>query len=144
MKKIFLLATIALLAVTINADAQRENRGPSNNDRQTLNPEKRADAMAKQLDLSEDQRDELVKHFEKSAKAWEKNREEASSEAKANREERRAEMEKVREQNDKDLEKIIGKDKMEKWRQIQKDRLEKRRENRSNRQGPPPPPPAVR
>lgn len=137
MKKTFLLAIIALLAVTINVDAQRENRGPAGNERQAFNPERRADAMAKQLDLNKEQRDELVKHFEKSAQAWEKNRQNAQADAKANREDRRAEIEKVREQNDKDLEKIIGKEKMEEWRKIQKDRLEKRRENRPDRQGPP-------
>lgn len=140
MKKTILVALVAMFAITFNSNAQ--GRGPGNGDRPAFSPEKRAEAMAKQLDLTADQKDALVKHFEATAKEMEKNREKFQQESKENREDRRAEMNKVREQNDKELEKIIGKDKLAKWKEIQKERFERRRgegQNRPERQGPPSP-----
>lgn len=142
MKKVALMTLAAILTMSFTVMAQQNTgkQGRRMAAEMRWNAKERAADMAKQLELTEEQKAKVEALFEKQeAKRKEmmakhqENREAMTQD----REARRAEMMKIRDQavaeNDAELETIIGKDKMEEWKKIRDKRQEKMRD--TNRQG---------
>ena len=138
MKKFGILALIALFTMGISVSAQdatqqKKNDNGKNGPREMrFTPAQRAERMAKQLDLTADQKAQLEKLFEKQ----DAQRAEQMSKAqdqKANREEMRAQREKEMQANDAELEKIIGKEKMDQWKATRAQRMQNMRNGNSTR-----------
>jgi len=87
-----------------------------------MTPEKRAEQMAKQLELTAEQTQQVQKLFEeRDAK-----RKERIADSSISREERQEIMQKERKDFDEKLEKIIGKEKMEKYDALRKKQIQSR------------------
>ena len=125
MKQRMYVMLIALFVLSIGAIAQQQQRG-ERGERQQFTPEARAEQMAKDLDLTADQKAKVKVLFETQQKEMEKLRNQAQGDQ-ANRREQATQL---REKWDKDLEKIIGKEKMAKHKALQEERMR----NRRNRQ----------
>ena len=121
MKKVFFSILIMLFAFGLTMEAQRPQRlgTPS---RKEMTPEKRAEQMAKQLELTAEQTQQVQKLFEeRDAK-----RKERIADSSISREERQEIMQKERKDFDEKLEKIIGKEKMEKYDALRKKQIQSR------------------
>ena len=131
MKKVFFSMLIALFVFGMTAEAQ--NNGGSQQrqgaNREKMTPQKRAEQMAKQLDLTAQQTQKVQKLFEEQ----DAKRKERTSDSSVSREDRRSAMEKERKDFDEKLEKIIGKEKMEKYKKARTERMQSRQ--RSAQQG---------
>lgn len=142
MKKQVLFLLIALLSISFSAFAQEPQRpGNGGGNRPQMDPKARAEQLAKDLELTDDQKVEVQKFYEQQQEAFKKIREEAGDD----RDAARAKMQEFRKKSDVDLEKIIGKEKMEKLRAIQAERWKNReggnggeRRNEGNRPEPRP------
>lgn len=115
MKKIgiYLMALFMTVGLSVFAQPQGKKHIKNRTNKEQCaakqkTPQERATWIAKQLELTKQQEQELVKYYEKIDKEKATKR----SERKANREKIRAERQKNREQHRADLEEIIGKDKM--------------------------------
>ena len=125
MRKILIIACVAMLSIGMVVMAQApqhpnvkrgEHKEMRQEKREHINPEKRAEMMAKQLGLTEAEQVKLKALFEKQEAKATKHREEM----KKQREEHRAKMESVRKSNQADLIKIIG---QEKFNELQSKRI---------------------
>lgn len=138
MKKILVMTLVALFSLTFAAvEAQNNDEGkqapPQRGMRVTA--KERAEQMAKQLDLTAEQKTKVQALLEKQdAKRKEQmaQQREDQEKAKQDREKSREEMKALREkeiaQNDAELEAIIGKEKVEQWKQYREDLMKKMRE----------------
>ncbi len=149
MKKIVLMALVAIFTLSFTLEAQNDGRN-RRNDRQGPQTERRwtakdrAEAMAKQLKLTAEEKAKVEALFEKQdAKRAEQiaqqgaNKEKQTQDRTKRREEMQALREKEMAKSDAELEVIIGKEKMEQWKQYRADRQkEMRNPNRPERQGP--------
>ncbi len=122
MKQRMYVMLVALLVVSVSTFAQQQQRG----ERQPMTTEARVEQMAKNLELTADQKVKVKALLETQQKEMEKLR----SQAQGDQANRREQATKLREKWDKDLEKIIGKEKMVKHKALQEERMQ----NRRNRQ----------
>lgn len=154
MKKVVLMAMVAIFALSFTLEAQnnQRNRRESTQDVRTESrwtAKDRAEVMKKQLELTEDEAAKVQTLFEKQdadraeqVAAHRTNRERATGDREARRKEMQAAREKAVAENDAELEKIIGKEKVEQWKQIREERQKAVRD--VNRQGRRPTLPAPR
>lgn len=144
MKKIVLMALVGLFALGFTLEAQNNRRdgrqGVRTENRWTAKD--RADAMAKQLELTADETSKVQALFEKQdaeraeqVAAQRADRERVTGDREARREAMRAAREKAVAENDAELEKIIGKEKVEQWKKL---RAERQNDNRQGRRNAPP------
>lgn len=143
MKKLGLLILVGIFALSISLDAQNVNRGQRqgrNFTPRNFTAQDRADRMAKDLDLNEDQKAKVAELFEKqdSLRAkrraeFKRNQQERQKAAQAKREKNRLKAEKERIARDAELESIIGKEKMEQYKKIREERMQRMKEKRDNR-----------
>ena len=145
MKKYLFLVTAFLLTMSMSMSAQNYNNRRNIDNRRSerivrLTPQERADLMAKELELTAEQKEKVLALTEKQ----EKNRLEQVKEQRsqrdlgrqnrdASRDEMRASRQKQVEEHYAELEKIIGKEKVEKWNELRKD---VRDSNRAGRRDP--------
>ncbi len=145
MKKTVSLAFVAIFAITFSLTAQNRNEnnriGRSTQVEQRWTAKNRAENMAKQLELSDEQKAKVEALFEKQdalRAAQLKLQREKSEQVMQDRETRREEMAKLREkamaENDAELETIIGKVKLEQWKSYRNERQKRMQDaNRSGR-----------
>ena len=149
MKKYLFLVTALLLTMSMSMSAQNNNRrndtrrGGVNNRRSEqmmrMTPQERADLMAKELDLTAEQKDQVKALAEKQEKERLEQVKEQRSQRDlgrqnqvARRDEMRAQRLKAVEEHNAELEKIIGKEKVEKWNELRKDVRDTNRAGRRN------------
>lgn len=139
MKKYFLMAFALMLTFSLSMSAQnRQGRQRMNNDNHRqemrMTAQDRAEWMAKELDLNDAQKAEVLALFEKQdvkrSEQMSKMREQRDRST-VNRDEMRSLREKEMKANQAELEKIIGKEKMEKLSELQKTRRESNRSGRN-------------
>lgn len=146
MKKIVFMALLAIFTLSFTLEAQNNGRNRRDNRQEARSGMKwtakdRADIMAKQLNLTAEEKTKVEALFEQQ----DAKRTEQMSKQSADRQEKmqdrnkhREEMQALREQavaeNDAELEAIIGKEKMEQWKQFRAERQKEMRNN-SNRPG---------
>ncbi|NLZ94811.1 MAG: hypothetical protein GX921_03165 [Bacteroidales bacterium] len=140
-KYLFLVATL-LLTLSMSVSAQNNNRRNDNNrrtDRIVMTPKERADLMAKELDLTAKQTEQVQTLCEKQDAERSAQIEKQRSERRtgdSNREKRREEMRALRlkevEKQNAELEKIIGKEKLDKWNKLRQEVRETNRAGRRN------------
>ncbi|MFA5649825.1 MAG: hypothetical protein WC914_01600 [Proteiniphilum sp.] len=144
MKKIVLVALVGLFALSFTLEAQNNRRdgrqGTRTENRWTAKD--RADAMAKQLELTAEETAKVQALFEKQDVERAKqvatqraDRERMAGDREARREAMREAREKAVAENDAELEKIIGKEKVEQWKKL---RAERQNDNRQGRRNAPP------
>ncbi len=145
MKRIGFLVLASLLIFNANIFAQRANQGQKTgrNDaprQQKMTAQERANRMATELNLSEEQKAKVAEFYTKQDEVrakkraeHQKNRDKMRSANQADREKFRAEMDKERKAQDAELEKIIGKEKMAELVKIREARWQKMKENRDKR-----------
>lgn len=148
MKKTVALAMIALFTMSFAMTAQNRNEsdriGRRTQVEKRWTSKNRAENMAKQLELTEEQKAKVEALYEKQdAERAEqlKLQREKREQVMQDRESRREAMEKIRkeavEKNDAELEGIIGKEKMEQWKQYREDVRKKMQDaNRKDRRAP--------
>lgn len=149
MKKIMIFAMALMMTVAMNAQDAKKEKGPQDRPNREMrqgqggqpgqgqfqaDPEKRAERMAKVLDLTDKQKTELTELFKTQGEEMKAMREKRMNEASENRDANREEMKKLREKNDKSLEAIIGKEKMTKWQEIRQEQMRNRENNNNNKQ----------
>ncbi len=126
MKKIGILAFVALFTMSISVSAQDTTRQKTTPREMKWTAAQRAEQMAKQLELTAEQKAQVEKVLEKQdaqrAEQMAKAREMRENQQ-ANREEMRAERQKQIEANDSELEQIIGKEIMDQWKAIRAERM---------------------
>ncbi|MDD3078688.1 MAG: hypothetical protein PHH37_06255 [Paludibacter sp.] len=140
MKKYVMLALTVIFSMSFVLNAQdqrppRGERGPEGK-RMEITAKDRAERLAKQLELTEEQKAKVQALYEKQDKKREEMRAEAKEQrekADKSREEMREKMEAERKANDTELESIIGKDKMTQLKQIREERMKRMQERRSDR-----------
>ncbi len=143
MKKYLFLVTALLLTMSMSLSAQNNNRqndSQRNGQMVRTTPQERVDLMAKELNLTADQKTKVLALIEKQDKERleqiEKQREQRNTgvqNSEARREEMRASRLKEVEKQNADLEKIIGKEKVAKWNEL---RAKAREANRAGRRNP--------
>ncbi|OPZ10509.1 MAG: hypothetical protein BWZ06_01892 [Bacteroidetes bacterium ADurb.BinA261] len=130
MKKIGILAFIALFTMSLSVMAQDTARQKTTSGEMRWTAAQRAEQMAKQLELTAEQKAQVEKVLEKQdaqrAEQMAKAREMRETQQ-ATREEMRAERRKQIEANDAELEQIIGKEKMDQWKAIRAERMKNMR-----------------
>lgn len=126
MKQRFGILLIAFLTLSFSGIAQQQERG----NRQDWSPAARAERMAKDLELTADQKVKVQALFEKQQAEMVKLREEGQ--ATTDREARRQQMTELRKKWDADLEKIIGAEKMAKHKAMQEERTRNRQRQNNN------------
>ena len=143
MKKYLFLVTALLITMSMSLSAQNNNRqndSRRNGQMVRTTPQERVDLMAKELNLTADQKTKVLALIEKQDKERleqiEKQREQRNTgvqNSEARREEMRALRLKEVEKQNADLEKIIGKEKVAKWNEL---RAKAREANRAGRRNP--------
>jgi Spy/CpxP family protein refolding chaperone len=124
MKKQIVFLLIAMLAAGQLLTAQNQQR--PGGDRPQMNPKERAEHMAKELSLTEEQKTKVQTLFDEQIAKMAEIRQQVQNDPEA----RRQKMQEMREKYDADLEKIIGKENMEKWRKMQQEQFRQQREQR--------------
>lgn len=147
MKKIVLMALIAIFTLSFSLEAQDNGKNRKDNRQEARSgmrwtAKDRAENMAKQLELTADEKAKVEALFEqqdaKRAEQMAKHRDERKekmNDSNKHREEMQVLREKAIAENDAELEAIIGKEKMEQWKQFRAERQkEMRNPNRPRRQ----------
>lgn len=116
------MATFITMNLTLMAQNQ-EPQKPGGN-RQQFDPKARAEKLAKDLELTDEQKAKVTTFYEEQQKTMAELREKF----KDDQEGRRKEMQTLRKKWDQDLETIIGKEKFEKYRAMQAEMMKKRQE----------------
>ena len=151
MKKVVVMTLVAIFTLSCTLEAQNNTRGRRDN-RQGPQTERRwtakdrAEAMAKELELTNEQVSKVEALFEKQDEeraeqvaAHRAERQQAVGDREARRQEMQAAREKAVAENDAELEKIIGKEKTEQWKKIREERQRNFRDaNRQGRRNAPP------
>ncbi|NDV47607.1 hypothetical protein D0T49_11165 [Paludibacter sp. 221] len=114
MKKLMLFTLVAFFAGNMAVMSQNHRHHPNNGERtemkrERISAEQRAERMAKQLELTNDERMKVQALFEKQ----DKEREKEMAEMQKQREEKQAKAKAKKEKQDAELQKIIGKKKFE-------------------------------
>lgn len=137
MKKVALMALVAIFSLSFSLSAQDSTKEKKQDSRRMhtemrWTAKNRAEMMAKQLNLSDEQKAKVEALFEQQdAKRKEQMalQQEKRAEMMQDRAERRAEMMEMRNkaitENDAKLESIIGKEKMEQWKMFRDEQMKK-------------------
>lgn len=133
MKKYVMLALAAILSLGISTSAQdQQGRGGQGREgggqRMQFTPKDRAERLAKQLELTEDEKAKVLELFEKQ----EANREKIRKENQDVNTDWREKFQAQRKVEDAELEKIIGKEKFEKYLANRAEREKRMRERGEN------------
>lgn len=132
MKKYVMLALAAILSLGISTSAQdqqgRGGQGREGGQRMQFTPKDRAERLAKQLELTDDEKAKVLELFEKQ----EANREKIRKENQDVNTDRREQFQAQRKVEDAELEKIIGKEKFEKYLANRAEREKRMRERGEN------------
>ena len=135
MKKYGMLAIATIFMFSIAVMAQNptspqgngEKREFKQGDRPQATPQMRAERLAKQLNLTDDEKGKVQALFEK----HDANRMQNQSEVKKSREEMKTQFDAERKAQDEELAKIIGQEKFQKYQEARAERM-KNRGNRPN------------
>jgi Spy/CpxP family protein refolding chaperone len=122
MKRVAFMTVIAIFAMSVSLMAQnpqRQGQGPG----MRFSAKERAEALAKQVELTDAQKAQVVALFEKQDAARAEQFAKMRDGGNQDREAMRAAMQKTMEENDVELEKIIGKEKMEKYKKERAERM---------------------
>ena len=125
MKKTIVLTLTAVLLCTVTLSAQRTNGKNNASEHPRITAEKRADYWAKELDLTDKQKTEMLTLFEKQDAERVKKQADNAQEREAKREAFQAE----RKAQDAELKKIVGE---EKFQQLQQKRAEQKKKTERN------------
>ncbi len=144
MRKVALMALVAVFSLSFSLSAQDSTKNKKQDSRRMptemrWTAKDRAENMAKQLELSDEQKAKVEALFEQQdAKRKEQiaQQQEKRAEMTQDREARRAEMMEMRSkalaENDAELEKIIGKEKMEQWKTYRNEQMREMRGRRNS------------
>lgn len=146
MKKIGMLIAAAVLAMTVTVTAQNAGQNMRNGNKgpreMRMTAQQRADNLALRLNLTEAQKQDVAKLFEKQDKVREQRRAEMQQKHQGMvmdraqmQDEMKAQRQKDLAAQDAELEKIIGKDKMAQYVQLRQERMDKMKANMNNRKG---------
>ncbi len=146
MKKYLMLALATIFTISLSVMAQDPtSQGPDGQKKEfkpgerapMMSPEKRAEMLAKQLNLTDDQKAKVLALYQKQ----DADRQKKKDEVKKTREEMKAQFEAERKASDEELAKIIGAEKFQKLqaaRAEQQKKMKARRENEEKPEGPGP------
>jgi hypothetical protein len=137
MKKYAVLAVVAIFTMIFGAVAQNPGRGQGG--MRGADPKEQTEQMAKQLELSDAQKEQVLALLEKQQKSnqermeeMRKSREQGGQQQ--SREDFRAKFQEQQKANDAELEAIIGKEKMDKLKEIRAEEAKRRQEQGGDRQ----------
>lgn len=126
---------VVMVAIVLSASIVRAQGGPDrrggNGPRQT--PEMRADQMAKDLSLNDNEKAKVLQLFKSEEEKSMALREEMKKLRESGQqpgEDMRAKMQELRKSNDAELTKILGKEKFEKWQSMRAEQMKQMRDGR--------------
>ena len=129
------IATIFMFSLAVMAQDQTPAQGQSGSkrefnqsDRPHATPQMRAEHLAKQLNLTDEQKEKVQALFEKQDANRLKNR----AEVKRTKEEMKAHFDAERKTNDEELAKIIGQEKFDKFQTMRAERMQKMQNRKDN------------
>ena len=137
MKKhgMFLMAIGMMFCMAVSAQdqsSQTENRPPRQEMRQQQTPQVRAERLAKQLGLTDDEKTKVQALFEKQNADREKMRSEGTN---LTREQMRTTMDEMRKGEETEMQKILTPEKFTKYQELRKEQMEKMKQRMQERMG---------
>lgn len=137
MKKhgMFLMAIGMMFCMTVSAQdqsSQTDNRPPRQEMRQQQTPQVRAERLAKQLGLTDDEKAKVQALFEKQNADREKMRSEGAN---LTREQMRTKMDEMRKSEETEMQKILTPEKFAKYQDLRKEQMEKMKQRMQERMG---------
>ncbi|MFM2291846.1 MAG: hypothetical protein RIS29_1659 [Bacteroidota bacterium] len=137
MKKhgMFLMAIGMMFCMTVSAQdqsSQTDNRPPRQEMRQQQTPQVRAERLAKQLGLTDDEKAKVQALFEKQNADREKMRSEGTN---LTREQMRTKMDEMRKGEETEMQKILTPEKFTKYQELRKEQMEKMKQRMQERMG---------
>ena len=137
MKKhgMFLMAIGMMFCMAVSAQdqsSQTDNRPPRQEMRQQQTPQVRAERLAKQLGLTDDEKTKVQALFEKQNADREKMRSEGTN---LTREQMRTKMDEMRKSEETEMQKILTPEKFAKYQDLRKEQMEKMKQRMQERIG---------
>ena len=137
MKKhgMFLMAIGMMFCMAVSAQdqsSQTDNRPPRQEMRQQQTPQVRAERLAKQLGLTDDEKTKVQALFEKQNADREKMRSEGTN---LTREQMRTKMDEMRKGEETEMQKILTPEKFAKYQDLRKEQMEKMKQRMQERMG---------
>ena len=137
MKKhgMFLMAIGMMFCMAVSAQdqsSQTDNRPPRQEMRQQQTPQVRAERLAKQLGLTDDEKAKVQALFEKQNADREKMRSEGAN---LTREQMRTKMDEMRKSEETEMQKILTPEKFTKYQELRKEQMEKMKQRMQERMG---------
>ena len=137
MKKhgMFLMAIGIMFCMAVSAQdqgSQNDNRPPRQEMRQQQTPQVRAERLAKQLGLTDDEKTKVQALFEKQNADREKMRSEGTN---LTREQMRTKMDEMRKGEETEMQKILTPEKFAKYQDLRKEQMEKMKQRMQERMG---------
>ena len=137
MKKhgMFLMAVGMMFYMAVSAQdqsSQTENRPPRQEMRQQQTPQVRAERLAKQLGLTDDEKTKVQALFEKQNADREKMRSEGTN---LTREQMRTKMDEMRKSEETEMQKILTPEHFKKYQDLRKEQMEKMKQRMQERMG---------
>ena len=137
MKKhgMFLMAIGMMFCMAVSAQdqsSQTDNRPPRQEMRQQQTPQVRAERLAKQLGLTDDEKTKVQALFEKQNADREKMRSEGTN---LTREQMRTKMDEMRKSEETEMQKILTPEKFTKYQELRKEQMEKMKQRMQERMG---------
>ena len=137
MKKhgMFLMAIGIMFCMAVSAQdqgSQTDNRPPRQEMRQQQTPQVRAERLAKQLGLTDDEKTKVQALFEKQNADREKMRSEGTN---LTREQMRTKMDEMRKSEETEMQKILTPEKFAKYQDLRKEQMEKMKQRMQERMG---------
>ena len=137
MKKhgMFLMAIGMMFCMAVSAQdqsSQTDNRPPRQEMRQQQTPQVRAERLAKQLGLTDDEKTKVQALFEKQNADREKMRSEGTN---LTREQMRTKMDEMRKGEETEMQKILTPEKFTKYQDLRKEQMEKMKQRMQERMG---------
>jgi Spy/CpxP family protein refolding chaperone len=137
MKKhgMFLMAVGMMFYMAVSAQdqsSQTDNRPPRQEMRQQQTPQVRAERLAKQLGLTDDEKTKVQALFEKQNADREKMRSEGTN---LTREQMRTKMDEMRKGEETEMQKILTPEKFTKYQELRKEQMEKMKQRMQERMG---------
>lgn len=139
-KAMLALATVFMMSLSVMAQDPNQNPTPEKSmdkgkhemkrdHKQMITPEKRAEKLAKDLELTADQKAKVQSLFEKQ----DAKRKEQMVKEESTKKEMRAKFESERKANDEELTKILGPEKFQKLQSMRADQLQKMKDKRGRK-----------
>jgi hypothetical protein len=126
MKKIFMIALVAIFTMGMSINAQqRQGQG-----RPAMTPADRVERLAQQITLSADEKAKVLELFEKQQKRNQEAFAASGNNQNTDREAMRTRMQELQKTDDADLEAIIGKEKMAQYQKIREEQRASRGQGR--------------